>query len=280
MHPCRWAKTASRSELGVMNEFKLAGRATPGHDAGRRLRRHGDGGGVDHRLQRVVLTVSDAVHTARREGLRTVIAQSEIARLRRPRSGDVSLAVVVRGEREPAQATRTSWWVRQHRWTASQEATWADRSCPPWPCSPGVVLTADDGARRDGMAVRWWCSRLGSDAWAGSDGGVDCRLGQARRRFAEHNIRSDAIRAAAPGSTLQSNADPTMPPSNQANSPTPAARVDDGTDSAIPQSDWWPSAFAVGRWRTSRTNSTRPTGSDLAVRRRWRGSGSAMRWPG
>ena len=107
----------------------------------------------------------------------------------------------------------------------------------------------------DGMAVRWWCSRLGGDACL-AGGRVVCRLGQDRRRFLSTTSGANAISAAAQGSTLQSTAERTMPLSNQANSPMPSSTVG-GIDSPIRRSDWWPSAFGVGRCRTWRSNLTR-----------------------
>src|SRR3954468_18469608 len=100
-------------------------------------------------------------------------------------------------------------------------------------------------------------SRLGSDAWSGPDGRVVCRLGQARRRFLSTTSGANPINTAAQGSTRQSTTDQTTPRPHQANSPTPPSTAGAGTESALPRSDWWPSALAVGQWRTSRHNWTR-----------------------
>ena len=87
--------------------------------------------------------------------------------------------------------------------------------------------------------------------------GALCHLGHARRRLLSTTSGANAISAAAQGSALQSTADRTMPPSNQAHSPTPSSTVGGGTDPATHRSDWWPSALGVGRWPTSDSNSTR-----------------------
>jgi 1-acyl-sn-glycerol-3-phosphate acyltransferase len=112
----------------------------------------------------------------------------------------------------------------------------------------------EGAGRRYGDGV----SRLGSDASSGPDGHVVRRLGEARRRFLSTTPGADAITAAARGST-QATAERTMPPTDQADRWTPSSTVGVAADSASSPSDWWPSAFGVGRSRESRDSSTRRT---------------------
>jgi len=103
----------------------------------------------------VVLTVSDAVRTATREGLHT--ADRPNGRLHAyvtpTHSDDVSLAVKcvasrnLLGPLEPGGVCDSA---------GGPEATRADARCATsCRCSAGNVLTADVGVGRDGTAVRW-----------------------------------------------------------------------------------------------------------------------------